>query len=65
MGLGWEEELECEVSYTGCDWGMVPNLNILDQSGTDETDCRRKVARGMQLECARVLQESLVVSVLM
>ena len=38
MGLGWEEELECEVSYTGCDWGMVPNLNILDQSGTDETD---------------------------
>ena len=47
---------------------------ILDESGTDETDCCRKVAgairslfngRGLQLKCDRVLHKSLLMSVLM
>ena len=52
---------------------------VLDKSGTDESDCSRKVvsgmivagairslvnARSLQLECARVLHESLLVPVL-
>ena len=53
---------------------------VLDESGTDEAECSRKVASGrrvsgavrslvnarsLQLECARVLHESLLVPVLM
>ena len=53
---------------------------VLDESGTDEAECSRKAAsgrrlsgasrslvntRGLQLECARVLYETLVVPVLM
>ena len=53
---------------------------VLDESSKDEAECRRKVAsgsriagairspvygRGMQLECVRVLRESLFVPVLM
>ena len=60
-----------ESKYLGC---------ILDESGTDEAACRRKVAsggmvvgairflvnaRGLQFECARVLHEALPVPVLM
>ena len=52
----------------------------MDESGTDEVECSRKVARGrrvpgairylitargLQLDCARVLHESLLVPVLM
>ena len=52
---------------------------VLDESGTDEAECSRKVASGMrvagdirsllnarslQLECAKVLHESLLVPVL-
>ena len=58
-----------EFKYVGC---------ILDESGTDEAECRNKVtsrgivggtiksrviARVLQLECARVLHESLLVRV--
>ena len=59
---------------------MSRNLNrVLDESGTDEAECRRKVASGrrvagairsltnarsLQLDCARVLHESLLVPVL-
>ena len=60
-----------EFKYLGC---------VLDESGIDETECSRKVAsvrrvagairslvnsRSLQLECARVLNESLLVPVLM
>ena len=53
---------------------------ILDESGTDETECHRKVvsrrrvagiirslvnARSLQHECARVLHETLLVPVLL
>ena len=52
---------------------------VLDESGTDEAECSRKVASGrrdtdafrslvnaksLQLECAKVLHESLLVPVL-
>ena len=54
-----------EFEYLGC---------VLNESGTDEADCRRYVigviislvnARGLQLECARVLYEGLFVPVLL
>ena len=59
-----------ELKYLGC---------VLNESGTDEVECRRKAAngrrvgsvirslvnvRGLQLECARVFHETLLVSVL-
>ena len=83
MLLDGEEGLECEVwvygkrlahftefKYFGC---------VLDELGTDEPECSRKVAsvrriagairslvnaRSLQLEYARVLHKSLLVSVL-
>ena len=83
MLLDGEEGLECEVwvygkrlahftefKYFGC---------VLDESGTDEPECSRKMAsvrriagairslvnaRSLQLEYARVLHKSLLVSVL-
>ena len=60
-----------ESKYLGC---------VLDESGTDGAECSRKVASGrrvagairslvnakdLQLECARVLHETLLVSVVM
>ena len=60
-----------ELKYMGC---------VLDKLGTDETECSRKEASGrrvagairslvharyLQLECARVLHETLLVPVLM
>ena len=60
-----------EFKYLGC---------VLDESGTDEADCHRKVvsgkmvagavrslvnSRSLQFECVRVLRESLLVPVLM
>ena len=54
--LGWEEGLECEVcinlihlehilefKYLGC---------VLDDSGTDEAECSRKVVNGRRVEGA-------------
>ena len=49
MRLNGEEELECEV----CVDGMCQNLNIwdvLDESGTDEAECRRKVVSWRRLQ---------------
>ena len=60
-----------EFKYLGC---------VLDKSGTDEAECSRKVvsgrrvagairslvnARSLQLQCARVLHESLLMPALM
>ena len=60
-----------KFKYLGC---------VLDESGTDEEECSREVASGrrvacasrslvdvrsLQLECGRVLHESLMVSVFM
>ena len=36
--------------------------SVLDESGTDNTDCRRKV--GVELQCARVLHETLIMPIL-
>ena len=51
---------------------MCRNLNILDESGTDEAECRRKVGSGRRVAVAirslvnaRVSHESLHVGVLM
>ena len=75
---GWSEvcvdeiswEYVSEFKYLGC---------VLNESGTDEAECSRKVASGrrvagairslvnarnLQLECGRVLHESMVVPVL-
>ena len=79
--LGEEEELECEVCVDGLSLKHVSELKcVLDESGTDGADCSRKVASGrrvagvmrslvnarsLQLECARILHELLLVPVLM
>ena len=55
-----------KFAWARCDWSMCWNLNImyvLDKSGTDEGECYRKVARNLQLECARVLHETLFIPV--
>ena len=83
MVLGGEDGLECEVCVDGIRLEHVSEYKylrcVLDESGTDEAECSRKVvsgrrvagairslinARSLQLECARVLQESLLVPVL-
>ena len=38
---------------------------ILDESGTDDAKCRRKVVSRRKVECTRVLHEALLVTVLM
>ena len=72
--LGVEEGLECEVCIYGIHLEHVSEFKysgcVLDESGTDEAECSRKVgsgrrvagairtlvnARNLQLECARVL----------
>ena len=68
---GERSEQTSEFKYLGC---------IFDESGTDVVECRRKVvsgrkaegtirslvnARGLQLECARVLHESSLEPVLL
>ena len=84
MVLGGEEGLECEVCVNGIYLEHVLEFKylgcVLDESGTDETECSRKVASGrrvagavrflvnarsLQLKCARVLPESLLVLVFM
>ena len=37
----------CTTVWMGRDWGMYQSLNtrcVLDESGTDEVECRRKVS---------------------
>ena len=38
---------------------------VLDESDTDGPKCCRKIGRGIQHECARVLHEVLLMSVLL
>ena len=36
----------------GCDWSMCQNLNtwdVLDESGTDDAECRRNVVSGRRV----------------
>ena len=82
MVLGEEEELECEVFVDGIHLEHVSEFKylgcVLDESGTDDAECSRKVASGrrvagamkalvndrdLQLECA-ILHDSLMVPVL-
>ena len=82
MMLGGEEGLECEVCVHGMQLERESESEylgcVLDESGTNETECRRKVASGrriageirslvnatgLQLECTRVLHESLLIPV--
>ena len=84
MFLNGEEGLESEVYIDGTRLEHVSEFKylecVLDESGTDEADCNRKVAnrrrvagairflvnaRNLQHECARFLHETLLVPVLM
>ena len=84
MVLSGKEGLECEVCVDGMQLEHVSELkylrSVLEELGTDETECSRKVvsgwrvtgairslfySRGLQLEYAKVLHETLLVSVLM
>ena len=80
--LGGEDGLDYEVCV---DWILLENVSkfkklgcVLDESGTDETECSRKLASGRRVagairslvnarscECARVLHKSLLVPLLM
>ena len=75
MVLGGEEGLEYEVCVDGIRLEHVSELKysgcVLDESGTDEAECNRKVVSGRRvadairsLVNARVLHESLLVPVL-
>ena len=83
MVLGGEERLECEVCVDGICLEHVSEFEylgcVLDELGTDEEECSRKVVSGrrvasaigslvdagsLQLECAMILPESLLVPVL-
>ena len=79
MVLCGEEELECEVCIDRIRLQHVAGFKYLDKSGTDEAECSKKMPSGMrvagairslvndrslQLECARVLDKSLLVPVL-
>ena len=50
MVLGGEEGLECEISLKGIRLEYVLKIKylgcVLDESGTDEAECSRKVASG-------------------
>ena len=73
MLLGREDGLECQICVDGIRLKNVLEFKylgcILDESPRDEAECSRKVtseksvARSLQLECARVLHESLLVPV--
>ena len=81
--LGGEHGLECRVSVDGIRFEHVLKFkylgSVVDESGTDEAECSRKLASrrrvagavrslvnamSLQLECARDLHESLLVVVL-
>ena len=78
--LNSEEGLEYEIHVDGMCLEHVSEFKylgcVLDKSGTDSTECSRKIAGGrrvagaitslinardLQLECARVLHETLLV----
>ena len=82
--LGGEEGLKCEFIGDGTRFEHVSEFNymscVLDESGTDDVECRKKVAsgrklagairylangRGLQLKCARLLHERLLLPVLL
>ena len=82
MGLGGEEGLECEICVDGMRLEHMTEFKysgrVLDESGTYEAECCRKLAngrrvvsaigspvnaRGLQLECARVLHKTLLVCI--
>ena len=83
VNIDGEEGLECEVCVDGIRLKHFSEFkylgSVLDESGTDEIECSRKVESGkrvagairslvnvrcLQLECARVLHEKLLVPVL-
>ena len=51
--LGGEEGIECEVCVDGIPFENVSEFKylgcVLDESGTDEAECSRKVAIGRRL----------------
>ena len=76
--------IECEVLVNGMRLELLSQVKylgyVLDESGTSEAECCKKVAsgrkvagvirslvneRGLRLECARVFHETLLMSVLM
>ena len=75
MLLGGEEWLRCEVCLNGIRLEHVSEFKyfgcVLDESGKDEAECSESRAPGairslvytmsLQVECARVLHESLLV----
>ena len=78
MVLNGEEGLECQVHVDDIRLEHVSEFKylecVLDDSSTDWAECSMKVARGrkvagairdLQLECARVLHEALLMPVLM
>ena len=79
MVMNGVEGLECEVHEDGLRLKHVPEFEYLDEAGTDGAECSRKIANGrreagairslvncrdLQIECARVLHERLLVPVL-
>ena len=77
MALNREEGLECEVHVDRIYLDHVSEFKymryVLDEYGTDGAECSRKVAsairslvntRDLQLECAKVLHETLLAPVL-
>ena len=79
MVLTGEKGLECEICVDGMRLEHVSECG-LDELVADEAECRRRVTRGrriagiirslitirgLQLECVRVLHETLFVPVLM
>ena len=75
MALGGEEGVR--FVYIGCNLSICWNINILDvlnESGINDVQCSRRVvgairslvnASGLQLECVRVLHETLLMPVFM
>ena len=56
MVLGEEEGLECEVCVDGICLEHISEFKylgcVLDESGTDEAECSRKVMSGRMVACA-------------
>ena len=82
--LSMEDRLECEIRVDRERLEEVSEFKylgfVLNQSGSDDVECRRKIVsgrkvegtirflvndRGLQLECVRVLHEGLLVPVLL
>ena len=75
--MNGEGGLECEVHIDGVHLEHLSKFKylgcVLDETGTDGAECSRKVAgtikslvntKDLQIECARVLHETLLVPVL-